>query len=180
MGNGGGEPFGPRCHRGDVMGCGIIFPRNYTDLLKRSSVPCDGHQLDSTSEDTPPCELSDEDDGELELLDSEEEDSNGIVLQDMNRAEMLVRQLAQGFPIHPQGVMRRAVPRYELFNRKQVDKNDGDDDIEYGPGVQVFFSRNGSMIGSKEMTIPKGGFFPTVGMLSTAEKVCVDLHPFSG
>lgn len=165
------------------MGCGIIFPRNYADLLRRSSFQRDGQQLDSVSEDTPPCELSDqeeEEDGDLELLDSEEEDSNGVVLQEMNRAEMLVRQLAQGFPIHPQGIMRRGVPRYELFNPKQVEKNDGDDEIECGPGVQVFFSRNGSMIGSKEMTIPKGGFFPTVGMLSTAEKVRVDLHPFSG
>lgn len=24
-----GSLFGPRCHKGDVMGCGIIFPRDY-------------------------------------------------------------------------------------------------------------------------------------------------------
>jgi len=29
IGSGAGDPFGPRCHRGDIMGCGIIFPRNY-------------------------------------------------------------------------------------------------------------------------------------------------------
>ena len=28
-GSGAGAPFGPRCHKGDIMGCGVIFPRNY-------------------------------------------------------------------------------------------------------------------------------------------------------
>ena len=28
-GSGVGAPFGPRCHKGDVMGCGVLFPRNY-------------------------------------------------------------------------------------------------------------------------------------------------------
>lgn len=176
MGNGGGDPFGPRCHRGDVMGCGIIFPRDYTDAQKKSSVP---KQVESFSEDAAASELSDQEEEEdLELFDSDEEDSNGIVLQDINRAEQLARHIAQGFPIHPQGIIRRG-PRYEVVNRKQGERK-GEDDVESGPGVQVFFCRNGSMIGSKEISIPKGGFFPTVGMLSTAEKVRVDLHPFSG
>jgi len=46
--------------------------------------------------------------------------------------------------------------------------------------VEVFFTRNGVIIGQKEIFIPKGGFYPTVGMLSTAEKVKVDLHPLTG
>ena len=29
VGSGVGAPFGPRCHRGDIMGCGVLFPRNY-------------------------------------------------------------------------------------------------------------------------------------------------------
>lgn len=28
-GSGVGDPFGPRCYKGDVMGCGIMFPRDY-------------------------------------------------------------------------------------------------------------------------------------------------------
>lgn len=28
--------------------------------------------------------------------------------------------------------------------------------------------------------IPVGGFFPTIGMMSSNEKVSVDLHPLSG
>lgn len=29
VGSGVGAPFGPRCHKGDTMGCGVLFPRNY-------------------------------------------------------------------------------------------------------------------------------------------------------
>lgn len=28
-GSGVGDPFGPRCFAGDVMGCGIMFPRDF-------------------------------------------------------------------------------------------------------------------------------------------------------
>lgn len=36
------------------------------------------------------------------------------------------------------------------------------------------------MIGKRDVRIPKGGFFPTVGMLSSDEKVRVDLRPLTG
>jgi hypothetical protein len=29
VGSGVGAPFGPRCHKGDIMGCGVLFPINY-------------------------------------------------------------------------------------------------------------------------------------------------------
>ena len=29
VGSGVGAPFGPRCNKGDIMGCGVLFPRNY-------------------------------------------------------------------------------------------------------------------------------------------------------
>lgn len=45
---------------------------------------------------------------------------------------------------------------------------------------QVFFTRNGKIIGKKDAVVPSGGFFPTIGMLSCGEKVKVDLHPLSG
>lgn len=45
---------------------------------------------------------------------------------------------------------------------------------------QVFFTRNGKIIGKKESILPQGGFYPTIGMLSSGEKVKVDLHPLSG
>ena len=45
---------------------------------------------------------------------------------------------------------------------------------------QIYFTRNGKVIGKKEVRIPKGGFYPTVGMMSCEEKVRVDLRPLSG
>uniref|UniRef100_G1S7M2 SPRY domain containing 3 n=1 Tax=Nomascus leucogenys TaxID=61853 RepID=G1S7M2_NOMLE len=46
--------------------------------------------------------------------------------------------------------------------------------------LEVFFTRNGKIIGKKDAVVPSGGFFPTIGMLSCGEKVKVDLHPLSG
>ena len=46
--------------------------------------------------------------------------------------------------------------------------------------VQVYFTRNGKIIGKKEVLLPKGGFYPTVGMMSSQEKVRVELKPLSG
>lgn len=46
--------------------------------------------------------------------------------------------------------------------------------------AQVFFTRNGKVVGRREVGLPVGGFYPTIGMMSTGEKVRVDLHPLSG
>lgn len=45
---------------------------------------------------------------------------------------------------------------------------------------QVFFTRNGKVVGRREVALPVGGLYPTIGMMSTGEKVRVDLHPLSG
>ena len=43
--------------------------------------------------------------------------------------------------------------------------------MKIGDKVQVYFTRNGKIIGKKEAVLPKGGFYPTVGMMSSQEKV---------
>ena len=53
-------------------------------------------------------------------------------------------------------------------------------DFHYLLCFQVFFTRNGKIIGKKEVMLPKGGFYPTVGMMSSQEKVRVELKPLSG
>jgi len=117
MGSGVGDPFGPRCNKGDIMGCGVLFPR---DFEFRS--------------------------------DSEEE------------AEQ------------PQEVV------YSLG--EETDSGDEEDywqpQQKQGEEVQVFFTRNGKVIGKKDVYLPKGGFYPTVGMMSSQEKVRVELRPLSG
>uniref|UniRef100_A0A8C6YPR6 SPRY domain containing 3 n=2 Tax=Nothoprocta perdicaria TaxID=30464 RepID=A0A8C6YPR6_NOTPE len=135
-GSGVGDPFGPRCYKGDIMGCGIMFPRDYI--------------LDSEGDSDEPCDTGD------------------------TRPR-------------PRGV------RNVLYLHHEEEDDDDDDEEEEeeedgedmeqgheGRKVVVFFTRNGKIIGKKEAVVPPGGYFPTVGMLSSGEKVKVDLHPLSG
>ncbi|KAK7862936.1 hypothetical protein R5R35_004894 [Gryllus longicercus] len=125
IGSGVGDPFGPRCHKGDRMGCGIIFPRDYV-----CQYDSDGGSVDmSPSSPTEVDEL-------LELLDTSDSEDE------------------------------------EWWNNHCGMESDSK--------VKVFFTRNGETIGVRQVRIPKGGFFPTIGMLSVEEKVRVDLRPLTG
>ncbi|XP_042898988.1 SPRY domain-containing protein 3 [Parasteatoda tepidariorum] len=124
VGSGVGDPFGPRCYKGDIMGCGIMFPRDFVCYF----------DCDESSENGPSSLNADFDD-ELSGSLSESEDE-------------------------------------EWWKAKE--------NIEFGVNIQVFFTRNGKTIGQKDVCIPKGGFYPTIGMLSSDEKVKVDLHPLTG
>ncbi|PSN34268.1 SPRY domain-containing protein 3, partial [Blattella germanica] len=119
IGSGVGDPFGPRCHKGDRMGCGILFPRDYVWSAELS--PSSPNEMDDL------LELS------LDTSDSEDED---------------------------------------WWNNQSA--------MECNSKVKVFFTRNGKTVGVRQVRIPKGGFFPTIGMLSVQEKVRVDLRPLTG
>ncbi|KAM6394943.1 LOW QUALITY PROTEIN: SPRY domain-containing protein 3 [Rhynochetos jubatus] len=119
QGSGVGDPFGPRCYKGDTMGCGIMFPRDYS------------RDSDGDSDDP----------GEAEP-----------------RPVRNVLYLQRG--------------------EEEEEEEDGGLEQEHdGTKVVVFFTRNGKLMGRKEAAVPAGGYFPTVGMLSSGEKVKVDLHP---
>ncbi|TKS71519.1 SPRY domain-containing protein 3 [Collichthys lucidus] len=119
QGSGVGDPFGPRCFEGDIMGCGIMFPRDYS--------------LDGGD---------DVDDWDLEVFPKPSEVQN------------------------------------ELYASNEDEEDEGED-LE-GRKVMVFFTRNGKVVGRREVALPVGGLYPTIGMMSTGEKVRVDLHPLSG
>ncbi|CAB1353853.1 unnamed protein product [Coregonus sp. 'balchen'] len=116
QGSGVGDAFGPRCFEGDVMGCGIMFPRDYTG--------------------------DDSDDGDLEVRPKQQRVQNDLYMNDEDEEE------------------------------------DGEE--QEGSKVMVFFTRNGKVVGRREVAVPAGGFYPTIGMMSTGEKIRVDLHPLSG
>ncbi|XP_068181665.1 SPRY domain-containing protein 3 isoform X2 [Antennarius striatus] len=124
-GSGVGDAFGPRCFKGDIMGCGIMFPRDYI---------MDG-------------------DGDADDWDQLE--------------------------VH---AGHAAVQNVLYLNDEEEDEEDGEEaeQEQEGRKVSVFFTRNGKLMGRREMALPPGGLYPTVGMLSTGEKVKVDLHPLSG
>lgn len=121
IGNGIGDAFGPVCCKGDIMGCGILFPRDF------NSEPESEESRDS----------------------SDSEDADDYI------------------DVHG-------------FSDSDDDYEWWDPDARWGPKVQVFFTRNGKTIGQREVRIPRGGFFPTVGMLSSDEKVRADLRPLTG
>ncbi|XP_023688256.1 SPRY domain-containing protein 3 [Paramormyrops kingsleyae] len=124
-GSGVGDPFGPRCFEGDVMGCGIMFPRDY-------------------------------------ILDSEDDSDDGDSVE-----------------VRPK---QRRVQNVLYLNYEDEEEEDGEEMEQEHEGrkVMVFFTRNGKIIGKREVVVPSGGFYPTIGMLSSGEKVKVDLHPLSG
>ena len=71
-------------------------------------------------------------------------------------------------------------PEVKQGEKVQVVEEHFDFGILLPPCLQVFFTRNGKIIGKKEVMLPKGGFYPTVGMMSSQEKVRVELKPLSG
>ncbi|XP_063319938.1 SPRY domain-containing protein 3 isoform X1 [Pelmatolapia mariae] len=128
-GSGVGDAFGPRCFKGDIMGCGIMFPRDY--ILDGEGDTDDWDRLDIRPGHASVQNV-------LYLNDEEEEEEEG------------------------------------------EDGEEAGEQEQEGRKVTVFFTRNGKLMGRREMVIPPGGLYPTVGMLSSGEKVKVDLHPLSG
>uniref|UniRef100_A0A1A8KZI7 SPRY domain containing 3 n=1 Tax=Nothobranchius pienaari TaxID=704102 RepID=A0A1A8KZI7_9TELE len=126
-GSGVGDAFGPRCFKGDIMGCGIMFPLDY--ILDGEGVMDDLDQLESHP-------------GQA----------------DVQNSLYLVEEEGGG----------------EEEEGEEAEREQG------GRKVMVFFTRNGKLMGRREMLVPPGGLYPTVGMLSSGEKVKVDLHPLSG
>ncbi|XP_071956752.1 SPRY domain-containing protein 3-like [Antedon mediterranea] len=135
-GVGQGDPFGPRCYKGDIMGCGVMFPRDY--------------------------QFDDED------KDAEEEEGASSVLPARD-------------PLYGLGDLNLMYPRGQYEDDDQDLINEELMDLQsQGISVQVFFTRNGKTIGRREVRIPQGGFFPSIGMMSIGEKVRIDLRPLSG
>ncbi|KAJ8359130.1 hypothetical protein SKAU_G00156550 [Synaphobranchus kaupii] len=113
-GSGVGDPFGPRCFEGDIMGCGIMFPRDY-------------------------------------FLDSEDDSDDGDY-----------------FEVRPK---QRRVQNVLYLNDEEEEEDGEEMEQEHeGRKVMVFFTRNGKIIGKREAVVPTGGFYPTIGMLSSGEK----------
>ncbi|KAI1280508.1 SPRY domain-containing protein 3 [Halotydeus destructor] len=176
LGSGAGDPFGPRCHKGDVMGVGIMFPTESREKSKKQENNCDDaeelHNQASSSDDKSVSEISSgwsESDSDA----SEENDDRPYAINDWPlpeeiRFEAMARGQMEFVPIPRQRPPRGYSPvRGARPNSKS-------------PKVEVFFTRNGVIVGKRQVYIPKGGFHPAIGMLSCGEKVKVDLNPLSG
>ena len=78
--------------------------------------------------------------------------------------------------------------RLPLHNEERSGSEDSDSDGESseedswggGASIQVFFSKNGHKFKQVSVKIPKGGFFPTIGLLRNGDKARVTMQPYSG
>ena len=139
MGSGVGDPFGPRCNKGDVMGCGVLFPRDFES------------KSDSEEEGELVVRLV-ENQGDTEEYETDSGEEEEWWRPDVKQGDKVQVELATCWD---------CVNIYTFV-------------------LQVYFTRNGKIIGKKEVLLPKGGFYPTVGMMSSQEKVRVELKPLSG
>ena len=139
MGSGVGDPFGPRCNKGDVMGCGVLFPRDFES------------KSDSEEEGELVVRLV-ENQGDTEEYETDSGEEEEWWRPDVKQGDKVQVELGRGWHF------------VYIFMS----------------GLQVYFTRNGKIIGKKEVLLPKGGFYPTVGMMSSQEKVRVELKPLSG
>ncbi|XP_033638947.1 SPRY domain-containing protein 3-like [Asterias rubens] len=148
-GSGVGDSFGPRCHKGDIMGCGIMFPRDYC---------MDSDDAESDNE-------------EVNVVKAWQE------REPFNRLNQLDRIAQDNFAID---VYDLSEDEYEDYLSEEEEYEENVDRVQQGTKVQVFFTRNGTTIGRREVNLPPLGFYATIGMLSLDEKVRVDLRPLSG
>ena len=162
-----GEPFGPTCTEGDTMGCGIRFKvdpesehnNNTVGATSAASYMSDTDQSDDNFDD----EYEDELNMPLDYISDEDYyyDSNSDdELFGLGRGRL-------GF--------RRQPARLAAKPKK---KSDSDEDDEQT--CEVYFTKNGEEVGRAECVLPKGGFYPTVAMLSQGERVRVNFNPLSG
>ncbi|XP_047736984.1 SPRY domain-containing protein 3 isoform X2 [Hyalella azteca] len=248
-----GEPLGPPCRAGDVMGCGILFPRDYchTDANRGS---CDESSADESGDDDDDVESSslacsdDEDD----VDDDEERDDDDVI--EAEDYEQLAS--SPGDLLLPDDILNTSSwkcsadssPRSLLHKLMSLDRLSGDQQPDAPPPpppaqvpaerrrrrrhqsggdaggagggdggggggggggdgggrmtrssvlirehrplpagrggrqrlVQVFFTRNGCVLGRVEAVVPRGGFFPTISLGGPKEAVRVDLRPLTG
>ena len=187
-----GQEFGPVCSEGDRMGCGIVF--HTEDMDKGRLEEAQKNEVDdynSLEDDT------DEDDISLdELLDDDEEAlfyrelmGGGGWLEDFIRdrpPENFVRRRPfrgrGGFMgpriFRPPNNVQYVPPHLKPKGGAALMDSVMDDNS--GSKCTVYFTKNGEKVGETEVSIPKGGFFPLVGMLSIGEKIRVDLQPLTG
>ena len=156
-----GEPFGPTCTEGDVMGCGISFPVDSSlsaEAVIGATSPGPALPSDSDSDDEKELVLADLDQyyyGELFDYSSGEDDSDDDAYFIAARGELEARRR----------IWENSAAKGEPQNEKTC---------------LVYFTKNGEKVGETECVLPKGGFYPVVAMLSQGERLRVDFNPLTG
>ena len=156
-----GDAFGPTCTTGDTMGCGVRFPPD-TAAEQHEDVDSDSSIAEHFTELNLFFGMDDDDD----YYDPFEGDE-------------------------PLFGVRRPLDRYGLFggragrlleraaaDRQRKGKKDQPEKIS--KKCTVYFTKNGEIVGETECVLPRCGFHPVVAMLSSDEKIRVNLRPLTG
>jgi hypothetical protein len=155
-----GEEFGPQCTTGDIMGCGILFPAGSSETEDP-----DGGASQQDSESEFEC------DSEHEIMygfeEDEELEDDFSYDSDDDFPELFERNLRQRW------LMRER-------ERREPRKTSQNSDTSAHRTVTVYFTKNGERVGETVCSVPRGGFYPLVAMLSQGERCRVDFHPLSG
>jgi hypothetical protein len=194
-----GQEFGPSCAEGDRMGCGLLF-----DSPDGMEAQGEGRAVGGMGDDSGEDEgegsllsLGDSDDDYVSIGDDDDDDDDDAMLYRhlfgrggrMGRGLGGHRQFHDNFDRGLFGGFGGRRGRGGNFARG-VRLNDpfaplmsaAKESIKANSGCKckVFFTKNGEKVGDVDVCIPKGGFFPLVGLLSKGEKVRVDLQPLTG
>ncbi len=163
-----GEPFGPTCTEGDVMGCGLSF-RDDSSSSAESAIGA-----------TAPGPL-------LPISDSDSEEDKDVLLADMDNQYYYEEELFDYSSGEDDSededaffVGRGAKGELEPRRRAWEVRNTASKEESDLKTCLVYFTKNGEKVGETECVLPKGGFYPVVAMLSEGEKVRVDFNPLSG
>lgn len=166
-----GDPFGPTCSDGDVMGCGIRFPVDQSD---------EGGSKRREDPSSPPesCSEFDYDSENDELYGFEEDYLYEDELYDDDMLEdyasdddfLFEQVMRRPWKLKAKGVRK---PRVRERSRKE-------EECDSERTCIVYFTKNGEMVGETECVVPGGGFYPVVAMLSQGERCRVNINPLSG
>ena len=149
-----GDPFGPACTAGDIMGCGMKFPKGFSDFdyFSQSADDIRDGLNSELSEDVLHYGLEE---------DYDDDDYSDDSDRDFYDADLYVK-------------MQQRNPQKKVQNKKL------DNSISRSLECTVYFTKNGEVVGEVQCDVPPGGFHPLVAMLSVGEKIRVDLNPLSG
>lgn len=148
-----GMDFGPTCTTGDIMGCGVRFTTlddDFDDNDSESDTSIPDESLGRGAFLHPALYYSDSD-----------EDYEGDIFG--GPPPLFGLRPPRGFPRLEPPIQQKS---------PNVTKD--------GKKITVYFTKNGEELGDTECTVPSGGFYPVVAMLSRGEKIKVNLYPLSG
>ena len=158
-----GDPFGPTCTKGDMMGCGIRFP-NSSDGDKVTSSPGEATII---SDINYVCNSSDDEDHNDLQYDPFFGYEEGDYYDDYDDYDSDNEDLFGRY-------LRRSIVPQGKFGLERPPKS------SESHTCTVYFTKNGELVGESECNVPSGGFYPIVAMLSPGEKIRVNLNPLTG